>query len=285
MSFPNISTYKINKNRKEQDSLWAKHFHLIFHIKGERASAFTSKGSLSLEAALVIPIFFFAMLCLAFLLEMMALRVTMKNALYSVGKELSQQAYASPMISTPSIRKNIVDHIGEERLERSLIRGGVKGIDCSESVSDWKSAIMNLSVRYTMEVPILMFKVPAISCEETLRIKGWTGYVDIGDTGGDDIVYITDYGTVYHEEMDCTYLEIAVRGILADTIKDARNDSGGKYYACEKCGKETHIGILYVANYGDRYHTTLNCTKIKRNIYAVLRKDVLERGGCSKCVK
>ena len=285
MSFPKLSTHKINKYRKEQDSLWAKHFHLIFRIKGERASVFTSKGSLSLEAALVIPIFFFAMLCLAFLLEMMALQVSMQNALYSVGKELSQQAYVSPMISTPSIRNHIIDHVGEERIESSMIKGGTSGIDCSHSVSNWKTAVLDLSVRYTLEIPIFMFRIPAIPCEETLRIKGWTGYAEGSVEENEDVVYITDYGIVYHEDIECTYLEIAVRGILADTIQDARNDSGGKYYACEKCGKGTHVGIFYVANYGDRYHTTLNCTKIKRNVYAVSRKEVLGRGGCSKCVK
>lgn len=286
MSFQYLSTYKINKNRKEQDSLGVNHFHLIFHQKIERASAFTSKGSITLEAALVIPVFFFAMLSLVFLLEMMSIRTNIQNALHSVGKTLSQQSYVTPMLSTPGLRQSIVDHVGEERIENSIIVNGTKGIDCSDSVSDWNTAIMVLSVKYEIEIPILMFHIPAIPCEETLRIKGWTGK-NAGTEEGDrqEVVYITDHGTVYHHEMTCTYLDISIRGILADTIEDARNDSGGKYYACEICGGGTHYGILYVANYGDRYHTTLNCNTIQRNVYAVPYADVIGMGGCSKCVK
>ena len=286
MSFQYLSTYSINKRRKEQDSLGKNHFHLIFHQIKERTSVFTSKGSITLEAALVIPFFFFAMLSLVFLLEMMNIRTDMQHALHSIGKTLSQQSYVNPMLSTPGLRQRIVDQIGEERIEHSIIANGTAGVDCSDSTSDWNTAVMDLSVKYEIEIPVLLFRIPAIPCEETLRIKGWTGQNAGGEEGvHQEVVYITDYGSVYHYDMSCTYLDISIRGILADTIEDARNDSGGKYYACDTCGGGTHYGILYVANYGDRYHTTLNCSKIQRNVYAVPYEDVIGMGGCSKCVK
>ena len=288
MSFQNSTTNHIESFRKEQNSLRAKqfkHFHLIFHKKSERASVFTSKGGLTLEAALVIPIFFFAMLCFVFLFEMMAIRISVKNGLYSTGKELAEKAYVSTMISTPAIRQHIVEQVGEDRLNRSMIVGGTRGIDCGDSVSNWHTGVMNLSVKYTIEIPVLMFRIPAIPCEETLRVKGWTGYALQTEGEGSDVVYVTDWGEVYHTDFSCTYLDVDVRGIIAGTIQDARNDSGGKYHACESCGKKTHCGILYVTNYGNRYHTSLNCKKIKRNIYAVSIQDVLGMGGCSKCAK
>ena len=286
MSFQYLSTYYKNKHRKEPDSHGKKLFHLIFHQIKERASAFTSRGSITLEAALVIPFFFFAMLSLVFLLEMMNIRTEMQNALHSVGKTLSQQSYVNPMLSTAGLRQSIVDHVGEERINDSIIANGVRGIDCGDSVSDWNTAVMDLSLKYEIEIPVLFFRIPAIACEETLRIKGWTGQnAGAGEGTYQEVVYITDYGTVYHHDMTCPYLDISIRGILADTIGDARNNSGGKYYACETCGDGTHYGILYVANYGDRYHTTLNCSKIQRNVYAVPYEDVTGMGGCSKCVK
>lgn len=288
MSFQNYTTNHIHSFRKEHNSLGVKkikHFHLIFCKKSERASVFTSKGGLSLEAALVIPIFFFAMLCFVFLFEMMAIRVSVKNGLYSTGKELAQSAYVSTMISTPSIRQHVIEHVGEERLNRSLIVGGAGGIDCSDSASNWKTGVINLSVKYTVEIPIFMFRIPVLPCEETLRVKGWTGYASQTEGGDSEVVYVTDWGEVYHADISCTYLDVSVRGIIANTIEDARNDSGGKYYACEICGKKSHCGILYVTDYGNRYHTSLNCKKIKRNVYAVSIQDVMGMGGCSKCVK
>ena len=132
MSFRMSTTNKIELNRKERDSLRAKHFHQIFRKNKGRTSVFTSKGGLSLEAALVIPIFFFAILCFVFLFELMAIRISVKNALYSTGKELSELAYTSPAIATPAIRQRIVDYVGEERLNRSMIVGGASGIYCGD---------------------------------------------------------------------------------------------------------------------------------------------------------
>ena len=170
-----IVLIKKYSNRKEKDSLLAIQVPLIFHKKEERASAFASKGSMTMEAALAVPIFFFAMLCLVYLLEMMCIQVTIRNAIYSVGKEIAQQAYSSPMISTYGIQQHVIKNIGAEKLDKSMISGGANGINCNNSKSNWNTAVIDLSVQYQLEFPILMFHIPVISCEETLRVKGWTG--------------------------------------------------------------------------------------------------------------
>jgi hypothetical protein len=145
---------------------------------------------------------------------------------------------------------------------------------------------MHLVVKYQLKAPILMFDIPAVSCKETLKIKGWSGYMSEG-TGSEEreVVYVAQNGSVYHKDMYCTFLNVSVRGIFASTIQDARNSSGAKYYKCETCGDDKHIGIYYVSKHGDRYHTTLNCSKIKRNVYAMPLEDAKGLGGCSKCVK
>ncbi len=274
---PYILIKKLN-NRKENDSLLAIH---------ERASAFTSKGSITLEAAMVVPIFFFAMLCLVYLLEMMSIQTTVRNAIYSVGKEIAQQAYSSPMISTYGIEQHVIKNIGAEKLDKSIISGGSKGIDCRKSVSNWNTAVIDLSVQYQLDIPILMFRIPAISREETLRVKGWTGYAK-GAEGSEttEVVYVTDYGLVYHKSMSCTYLELSIQAVSASEIEHLRNESGAKYYPCETCGGGVvTAGRVFITDYGNRYHTTLDCNRVKRNINAVPLDEVYGLGGCSKCVR
>lgn len=290
MSFQKIPTYFNNhkhKHRKETDSLSAKTLNQISYINIERTSAFTSKGSITLEAALVIPIFFFAMLCLVYLFEMTAIRTTMRSALHSVGREIAKEAYASPIVSPRGIEQHLIQNIGQDRLESSIVSGGVNGLDCGASTSDWGSAEIELVVQYQLNIPILMFRIPAISCEERLRVKGWTGYVSGGNSSSrEEIVYITDYGLVYHKDMYCTYLELSIRAVKAEEIEKLRNQSGGRYYACESCGQDNgDAKTLYVTDYGERYHTSLECSKVKRNIYAVPLDEVYGLGGCSKCVK
>ena len=263
------------------------HFIKILPIQWERASTFASKGSMTLEAAVVIPIFFFAVLCLVYLLEMMAIQTTLHHAMHSVGKEIAQAAYSSPMISTRGIEQYLVKTVGEERLNRSMIAGGINGLDCSKVQSDGNTAVIDLSVCYELEIPVLFFRIPVLSREEILRVKGWTGYVaGASGTQKEEVVYVTDYGLVYHQDMSCTYLELSIKTIRSEDVESLRNQSGGKYYPCEYCdGKETEGNRMYVTDYGDRYHRSLDCSRIKRNIYPVPLDEVYGLGGCSKCVK
>lgn len=281
----NSPTNKKTKTRKEKDSFLAHHRSYIAHFLVERASAFASKGSITLEAALVIPIFFFGILCLVFLLEMMSIQLTVRSALYSVGKEIAQEAYTSPIISTSAIEQHLVRNIGADRLDRSIVVGGAEGLDCSGSRSNWSTAVIDLSVSYQLEIPVLMFRIPAISQEENLRVKGWSGYAGSGwESSKEEMVYVTDYGIVYHKDMYCTYLELSIHAALPEQIEDLRNQSGEKYYACKSCdGDLTQVQRIYITDYGNRYHTSLDCSGIKRNIYAIPMEDAYGLGGCPKC--
>lgn len=295
MSFPNNLTQNINphkRNKKlyrkeKQDSLETIQNTPQFVNKMERASAFTSRGSLTLEAAIIVPIFFFAMLCFAYLLEMMAIQTTVRNALYSAGKEAAKEAYLGNFPLDNSLEQEIVENIGSDRINRSIIAGGANGIDCSETRSNSMTGVMDLSVQYQVEIPILMFRVPPVSCREELRVKGWIGYVaNIENGTKEQRVYVTDTGIVYHKDAQCTYLDMSVQSVHKDKVDELRNQSGGKYYACESCGKEqTDSELFYITLYGTRFHTSLECKKIKRNIYAISVDEAYGLGGCSKCVK
>ena len=286
----NINPYKrkkYNYRKEKQDSPVVVQKTLKAIQNRERASAFASKGSLTLEAAIIVPVFFFAMLCLAYLLEMMAIQTTMRNALYSVGKEAARHAYTSKFLSSGELERKIVENIGEEKLKRSAVSGGANGIDCSKTKNNWSTGVMDLIVEYRVEIPVAMFRLTPITCRESIRVKGWNGFVSsTGDALNSDTVYVTDTGIVYHRDSNCTYLDMSVQSVHVDAIDELRNQSGGKYYACESCGdNNTDKDIRYITNYGTRYHTSLECKKIKRNVYAISVEETYGLGGCSKCVK
>lgn len=291
MSF-HTCLYKLTRNRthrKENDSFLTHHLQDDYSSipTKERASAFTSKGSITLEAALALSLFFFAILSLVYLFEIMAIQTKVKSALHSVGREVAQEAYLNPVIPTTKMERRMGAILGEERLEDSLIVNGSHGFDCSASKRYGNTTIMDLTVTYQMKVPVLLFQIPIISKKETIRVKGWTGYeVSFQDASENTIVYVTDYGMVYHADMHCHYLDLSIRAVEERELEDLRNQSGGIYKKCPSCAHSaTTDSKVYITDYGEKYHKSLECSGLKRNIYAIPLRDVQGLGGCSKCVK
>ena len=266
--------------RKENDSFITHQKLYNFYTPLKRASGFTSRGSITVEASLAVSIFFFALILLTNVLEIVYLQTTVKSALCSVGKQMAAESYYQPLVLTGQMESRMVETIGEEMLEHSLIAGGARGLDCSRSRSYLTTTIMELVVDYKIELPILMFRIPILSQSESIRVKGWTGDESLGLGLGDyEIVYVTDYGIVYHSDISCTYLELSIHPVLSSEIPST-------YSACEYCGEPSATQkTVYITEYGNRYHKTLNCQGLKRNIHAVPKKDVYGIGGCSKCVK
>ena len=64
-----------------------------------------------------------------------------------------------------------------------------------------------------------------------------------------------------------------------------RNESGAKYYPCEKCFKKTTLGeVVYITNTGTRYHNNINCSELKRTVHEVRLSDVKDtKRPCNKC--
>lgn len=60
----------------------------IERTSSERVSVFTSrKGSITVEVAIAVPIFFLAVVCLLYLMEMMAVQTAVRSGLQYAGKK------------------------------------------------------------------------------------------------------------------------------------------------------------------------------------------------------
>ena len=253
-------------------------------INAERASAFTSvKGSITVEASIAVPFFFFAMMCLLYLMEIMAIQTAMRSGLQYAGKIVATKCYPVAVVSSSEVKADVVNAIGAERLERSIVEGGSSGVDCRDSKLSPITGIGQLSVKYKIRVPIPMFHIAVIPCEETMRIKAWTGYERSGfGTVEDTIVYVTETGFVYHKDYHCTYLDLSIHMVPAEEVGGLRNNNGGKYHACERCGGSGSTGV-YITDTGDRYHSSLTCSGLKRTVYAVPVSEAVGKRPCSKC--
>lgn len=246
----------------------------------------TSRGSVTLEAALAVPMFFLAVLSLFYMMEVMSIRTSIRSGMQYAGKKYAREAYVKPVVSITSLEQDIVKAIGSDRLNRSIVEGGSSGIQCLNSRMSYATAVLELKVTYYVKLPIPIFHAPAVKMQEELKVKGWKGYVKNGFSGQDsETVYITETGMVYHRDYHCNYLELSIRMVPQEDVADLRNESQGKYYACEHCMGNDTPKALYITDYGDRYHSSLSCSGLKRTIYAVPLSEAAGKGACSKCGK
>ncbi|MCQ2517513.1 MAG: pilus assembly protein [Lachnospiraceae bacterium] len=295
-------------------------------------------AGLTLEAALVLPIFLFITLSLFSLMEMLAVHTKVDVALHQVGREMSVYAYAydnlpdlttgekelqddnpeeSPVNSLPEeeaeessketesidveeLKDNAasiagtayayercVALLGADYLNDSVIEGGVLGLSFLRSSFSAKTGEIDLIVTYTVKPWCSFNNVGKMRLMNRCRVNAWTGYHKSSENGDgeDPIVFVTENGTVYHTFRDCSHLKLDIREVGFDALSGERNTNGGKYYPCEKCvPKEGFSGdSVYIAADGDRYHSTVTCSGLKRTVYEIRLSQVGNRGLCSRC--
>lgn len=258
----------------------------IYSLISGRASASASKkGSITVEAAMAVPIFFLAVVSLLYLMEIMAIQTSVRSGLQYAGKQAAEEACITRVILPSGVESDVVHAIGAERLERSIVIGGSSGIRCSESWMSPGTGVGELVAVYQMRLPVPVFGIQPVEYRETMRIKAWTGYEKTGLLKeNDETVYMTETGLVYHKDYHCTYLELSIHAVELSDIGNLRNKDGGKYYPCEHCGKSGG-GCVYITDTGNRYHSSLACSGLKRTVYAVPLSEAIGKGACSRCAQ
>lgn len=269
------------------------------------------RASMTVEAALVLPLFLYFFCNILFLLDIIRLQSVMLAAVRETGTKICEYAYfldkgealltdagidlsgipdgiASLLLSETYVRSEVGAYLGEEYLEESPLRG--------DSISYLESGLMNgndlvqIVADYCVQ-PFVPFIAPDTFVMQTRFVgHAWTGYDLSGENGSgreedadDPIVYITPAGEVYHTSADCTYLRPHVRQTTASEIADKRANDGSCYYACESC-RPTKRGTLYYTTDGNRYHSSAACSKIQHDIVEAHRSEVEgARRPCSKC--
>ena len=235
-----IKQTKIKKERRRIRTMNSKTLPIqsIYFNLFKRTSVSASKkkdtnGSITIEAALAVPIFFLAVVSLLYLMEIMAIRTSVRCGLQYAGKNAAGEAYTVTAVMPSQLEKDVIHAIGADRLERSIILGGCNGIRCDESRVSLRTGIGKLTASYQIRLPVLLFKVPPIEYREEIRIKVWSGYEKEGFlTDDEETVYITETGLVYHRDYHCTHLELSIRMVSSAELESLRNNSGGRYYPC-----------------------------------------------------
>lgn len=242
-----------------------------------------------MEASLAFPLFIFTITALLYLFFLLQLQTEIGRALTDTARELSQGAYLTEnqeewtvSIGTFVYGTYYVEQYLENQAAAELLKEGVRGISLLGSSWNAEESRLTLRASYQVILPPGLSWFHPIRVVQTKTVRGWTGFGGRGAAEGllnEDLVYVTEYGVVYHQRLDCRHLKLSIRQTTAEETKNLRNSAGAKYYPCEHC-QEGKGSFVYVTEDGNRYHTTLHCQGLTRGIRTMR---ISETGGLPPC--
>jgi hypothetical protein len=279
-------------------------------------------ASLTVEAALVMPLFLYFMIAFLYFIQIFTLQEQIQAAITKMGLNMARTAYIYSDFPGVEEAKNIdetifgteidiglqefintvvdgsilkiyaMKYLNNDWINKSCIQSGFDGISFADSKVLSEEDCIDIVVRYSVKIPIKIFSLENMPMIQRVRLRAWTGYEvaatysmeEENDKPEETIVYVTETGSVYHKSPDCSYLKLSVREIFG-LPNDLRNDNGSKYDSCEACctGKEGNNRTYYITTYGTKYHTIRNCSKIKRNIKEIALSEIGNRPACKRC--
>ena len=202
------------------------------------------KGSMTVEAAFVLPFFIFFManiLCLF----------------------LSYERYSKTLANIHQTTK-------------------LAALACHGISMDSDTVDMSLPVSISPFVSEIGF-IPSYATAHA-SVRKWTGYdvcSVLTTTEEAEYVYITEHGSVYHRSLSCRHLNIRV--VSATEVDSLRNNNHAKYYPCEYCKKGYSTGLMFITPDGNRAHNNAGCSALKRRVKLVKLSEVGARGPCKDC--
>ncbi|MCD7806402.1 MAG: hypothetical protein LUH19_03565 [Lachnospiraceae bacterium] len=271
---------------------------ILLRLSGHRA------GSISVEAALILPIFMICILELFSVLNYLRVYGSMLSELKTMGDPLTVYGYGLDIVREETdnsadtgileiVAQSLVFSEGylstafqlqwEDTIGRETVIDGAAGVSFLGSVLDTDEKEVYIQAHYQVQA-LLPFHVLQCEMSNYYYSKLWTGYEK--EASSEEMVYITAGSEVYHLTDNCSYLRLSIKTITAAQLDSARNSSGACYRSCSLCGSGgTAAGVYYITTEGECYHTSSICSGLKRTVYQVPLSQVGDKRPCSRCGK
>ncbi len=248
-----------------------------------RPSASASlKGSITVEATLGLPLFIMAMIVLSMAIRIHSIDSGISDSLISAsvyaeategGAELAgASAYLMSSVTDEKEREPFFHRKVMQTTPLVLGDGDMASVSCITEISG-----------------ISTFGIGIIQKDQSAYVPLFMGYEPgtAEDTGEEEYIraYMTEYGSVYHINIGCTYLTRRPKALEHALVGNERNSGGGKYYPCRFCRKagENGTSVVWVTEYGDRYHWAADCKALRPVYKEVMIKKEGSIRCCSKC--
>ena len=245
----------------------------------------TKKGSLSVEAAIFLPIFIIGVLTFAYLIKLMAVQETVFHSFADEARKLSSEAVIYPTV--PFYEARLMDRLYDENPD------DIYAIDLDHfrylSNASGMNGIISMDLDYKVKIKLPIQFYNDLPISETLVFRGFIGseeeldpmsFEEMETEKESDLVWIfPKAGGRYHKE-NCTYISSKPRQVrLSEHLKR-------KYKSCSIChsSKITNGNYVYCFPDGEVYHKG-NCPTVEKYVISIEKEEAIKRGytPCSKC--
>ena len=263
------------------------------------------RASMTVEAALVLPLFLLFFLCLGSGMEIMRFHGRLTMALWNVGRETCLYGMAleefkgqgtvqkkqdpkeiwevvgNLAFSQAYVRGRVEEELGKKYLEEAPVSNGAGGLHY------WKGSILNpddlveIIVGYEACPKWKVQGFKTFWMENHYYGRLWTGY-DLSEAEH-ALYYLAENAEVYHRSAECSHIKLNPVEMATVMLAEARNSGGSRYKACSICAKGVMPEKIWVSSEGDCYHYRRDCYGLKRTIRAVTWEEAKKYRPCSRC--
>lgn len=244
-----------------------------------------NQGSLTVEAALVLPLFLFVMLSIFSIGRMMHIEHEIGHGIVECGKELAiEQTNSAGLLLLDSKMRT---YTNETYLNQSCLDSGMGGIYYLGSSYKEEEQCYYLRASYYCRIAIPLIGEITIPFSQQVKQKAFTGYDwkqgSLQEKNG-QYVYMTESGSVYHTSRECTHLSLSIQ------VRTDMQDSASwreEYEPCDRCTKyhEGSMQQIYITSEGRKYHTSITCSGLKRTVTRVKKQETEGIKVCQRCGK
>lgn len=243
------------------------------------------RAVLTVEAAFIVPLFLLGMCTLLGMMDLYRVQALVRTSLHQSAQELGMYA------SVENTGEGVQSPVGILSSGVCIAYAKSRLPDLGDQVlvnllgSRYENHKIRLHAVITYQFPFSLLPVSKIRVKNSSTVSAWTGYSPQDDDGtwreGEELVYVTDYESVYHTSAECTHLDLSIHQGKKEQVEQLRNQYGQKYHACEKCHGES--SQVYYTDKGDRYHSNGSCSGLKRTVRLVERSQIQAYVQCERC--
>jgi len=190
---------------------------------------------------------------------------------------------AGIVFASTYVKAKVIDLAGREYLDSSPLKKGAGSLQLWESEVFGSGDEIDLIVTYAVAPWSGLAGFFHFRMANRYYAHIWNGYRLPEKVKEVQIVFVTENGSVYHLDRNCTHLQLSVSQVSSSELAWVKNRQGRRYQACEKCVGEAQAAVWYITSQGDRYHYTRSCPGLKRTVHAINMEDASAYKPCSRC--